>query len=204
MGMSVSLVFFFFPVLAQGKARKSQALFFLFFAVWTWNRCWLTENVKSGSHFSLFFWCLNLEQVQAYRKCGEWTALFFFFLAVWTWNRCQLTENVEGRPHFSLFFWCVWTWNRCWLTENVEREREGLLTSVNWWEWGSRCFFFFLAQGKAKKKTQALFFFFGVSEPETGAEPSLQKMWKVDRTFLFFSGLKLEQVLAELTEIVER
>ena len=29
-------------------------------------------------------------------------------------------------------------------------------------------------------------------------------MWRVDRTFLFFSGLDLEQVLAELTEIVER
>ena len=39
------------------------------------------------------------------------------------------------------------------------------------------------------------------SEPGTCA--SLQKMWSGDRTF-FFCGLNLEQVLAELTEIVER
>ena len=29
----------------------------------------------------------------------------------------------------------------------------------------------------------ALFFFFGWSEPGTGARPSLQKMWRVDRAF---------------------
>ena len=33
----------------------------------------------------------------------------------------------------------------------------------------------------------ALFFFLG-SEPGPGASPSLQKLWRVDRTFLFFFG----------------
>ena len=37
----------------------------------------------------------------------------------------------------------------------------------------------------------ALFFFFGWSEPRTGARPSLQKMWRVDRAFFFFLGLNL-------------
>ena len=191
---------------------------FFFFAVWTWNRCWaqLTENVKSGPHFSFlrcepgtdaepslqkmwkvdrtFLFCgVNLEQMlsPAYRKCEKWTALFFFFFAVWTWNRCwaQLTENVKSGPHFSFlrcepgtdaepslqkmwkvdrtfFFFAVWTWNRCWaqLTENV--------------------------------KSGPHFSFFLRCEPGTDAEPSLQKMWKVDRTFLFFCGVNLEQMLS--------
>ena len=50
------------------------------------------------------------------------------------------------------------------------------------------------------ERSIALFFFFLRSEPGTGARPRLQKMWKVDRTFLFFCGLNLEQVL----ENVER
>ena len=61
-----------------------------------------------------------------------------------------------------------------------------------------------LSKGKAKKKPKkfeqvlgrahrkcgewmAHFFFLG-SEPGTGARPSLQKMWRVDRTFFFFFG----------------
>ena len=47
------------------------------------------------------------------------------------------------------------------------------------------------------------FSFFLVSEPGTVVRPSLQKMWRVDRTFLFLGGLNLEQV-RELTENVER
>ena len=38
------------------------------------------------------------------------------------------------------------------------------------------------------------FSFFGWSELRTGASPSLQKMWRVDRTFLFLRGLNFEQV----------
>ena len=67
-----------------------------------------------------------------------------------------------------------------------------------------------LSKGKAKKnqrnsnKCQAEltenvegrphFSFFGGSENGTGARPSLQKMWTVDRTFLFLVGLNFEQV----------
>ena len=225
---------FFFPCACAGQGKKTQALFLLFFCglnleqvqgrpcrkcgrstalfyfflgVWTWNRCQLTENVEGRPHF---------------------------FFGVWTWNRCQLTENVESGPHFSLFFWRsepgtdaepsskkMWKVDRTFFfgvsepgtgagLQKMWRERQGLLTSVNWWEWGSR--WFFLAQGKAKQKPKHFFcglnleqmlsrahrkcgwrvsgshfsFFFGVSEPGTSAEPSLQKMWKVDRTFLFF------------------
>ena len=70
---------------------------------------------------------------------------------------------------------------------------------------GSRALFFFLGGlnleqvlGRAYRKcggSTALFFFFWGSEPGTGARPSLQKMWRVDRTFLFFGCLNLEQVL---------
>ena len=165
---------------AYRKCGRSTALFF-FFAVWTWNWCWaqLTENVKSGPQFSFF--------------------------AVWTWNRCwaQLTENVKSGPQFSFF--AVWTWNRCWaqLTENVKSgphfsflrcepgtdaepslqkmwkvDRTFLFCGVNLEQMLSP------AYRKCEKWT-ALFFFFLRCEPGTDAEPSLQKMWKVDRSFLF-------------------
>ena len=65
--------FFFFSVLAQGRAKKTQR---------TSGRCQdeLTEIVEGRPHFSFFFGGgLNLEQVLAYRKCGEGIALFFFF-----------------------------------------------------------------------------------------------------------------------------
>ena len=40
------------------------------------------------------------------------------------------------------------------------------------------------------------FSFFLRSELRTGASPSLQKLWRVDRTFFFWGGgLNLEQVL---------
>ena len=51
----------------------------------------------------------------------------------------------------------------------------------------SLAFFFFpvLSKGKAKKKNK---------EIRTSARPSLQKLWRVDRTFLFWCGLNVEQV----------
>ena len=50
----------------------------------------------------------------------------------------------------------------------------------------SLAFFFpVLSKGKAKK----------TKEIRTSARPSLHKMWRVDRTFLFLGGLKIEQVL---------
>ena len=76
--------------------RKCGEKIALFLAVWTWNRCWVTENVERKSHFfwrsepgtgarlqkmwrenRTFFGGLNLEQVLGYRKCGEKIALFF-------------------------------------------------------------------------------------------------------------------------------
>ena len=178
---------------AYRKCEKWTALFF--FAVWTWNRCWaqLTENVKSGPHFSFFFCGVNLEQMlsPAYRKCEKWTAVFFFcgvnlelmlspayrtcgrstalffFFAVWTWNRCwaQLTENVKSGPHFSFFL-------RCEPGTDAEPSLEKM--------W----------------KVDRTFLFFLRCEPGTDAEPSLQNMWKVDRTFLFFCGVNLELMLS--------
>ena len=53
--------------------RKCGEKIALFLAVWTWNRCWVTENVERKSHF---FGGLDLEQVLGYRKCGEKIALF--------------------------------------------------------------------------------------------------------------------------------
>ena len=69
---------------------------------------------------------------------------------------------------------------------------------------GSTALFFFFGclnleqvLGRAYRKCggwTALFFFFWVSEPGTGARPSLQKMWTVDRTFHFLVDLNFEQV----------
>ena len=163
---------------------------------------------------AFFFFCACARQGK--KEKPKHFSLFFF--AVWTWNRCwaQLTENVEGRPHFSFFlgvsepgtgaslqkivksgshfsFFAVW-WAQ--LTENVE----------------GRPHFFFgwclnleqmlcPAYRKCGEWT-ALFFFFWRSEPGTGA--SLQKMWRVDRTFLFFFAVwTWNRCWAELTENVE-
>ena len=43
----------------------------------------------------------------------------------------------------TFFFFQVWTSSRCWPSwQKLLREKYGLLTSVNWWEWGSRWPFF--------------------------------------------------------------
>ena len=84
-------------MLAQGRAKKNQR---------TSGRCQdeLTEIVEGRPHFFFFFLGggLNLEQVLAYRKCGEGIALFFFF--------CGLNlEQVPGRGYrkCGTFFFAV-------------------------------------------------------------------------------------------------
>ena len=63
-----------------------------------------SENVERKSHF---FCGLNLEQLLAYRKCGEKIALF---LAVWTWNSCWergrdcCLQPIDGNEGFAGFF----------------------------------------------------------------------------------------------------
>ena len=163
MGMSVSLAFFF---LCLRRARqKKEALF-------------------------SFFCGLNLEQMlsPAYRKCGRSTALFFFFWGVSEpGTGASLQKIVESGSHFSFFLVSEpGTDARPSLTENVERDRGCWLPLIDGNERLAGLFFSVLAQGKAKKRSTFLFFL--RSEPGTDAEPSLQKMWKVDRTFLFFLG----------------
>ena len=169
---------------AYRKCEKWTALFF--FAVWTWNRCWaqLTENVKSGPHFSFFLRCepgtdaepslqkmwkvdrtflffcgVNLEQMlsPAYRKCEKWTALFFF---------CGVNLELMLSPAYG----------KCE-------------------KWTALFFFFFRCEPgtdarrpayRKCEKVDRTFLFFLRCEPGTDAEPSLEKMWKLDRTFLFF------------------
>ena len=60
-----------------------------------------------------------------------------------------------------------------------ERVRECWLQLTDWNEGLAGLFFSVLAQGKAKKKTKEL---------GACAWPSLQKLWREDRTFLFFFG----------------
>ena len=136
-------------------------------------RLWREREVGIAD-FSFFFFFFFLCLRRARRKKKQRTS-----------GRCQaeLTEIAEGPPHFSFFFrsepgtGARRSWQKMW------RERQVLLTSVNWWaRWP---FFFFslsvLEQGKAKKKK--------TRELRAGARPSWQKLWRVDRTFPFFSGI---------------
>ena len=126
----------------------------------------------------------KFEQVlgRAYRKCGGSTALFFFFGS----------EPGTG-------------------AENVEREGLGIaeLQLIDGNEGLAGFFFLCFRRARRKKRPKkfeqvlgrayrkcggwtALFFFFLVSEPGTGARPSLQKMWRVGiadfSSFFFFLG----------------
>ena len=167
--------------LAQGKAKKKPSTF-LFFLV-----CLNLEQVLSRAYRKcgrLFFLvCLNLEQVLAYRKCGESTALFFFFRSepragagrvdrnCWERGRVCWLQSIDGNEGLAgLFFICTFS------------HYYPLFHSFSL----SLFFFLFLCLRRArqKRKTEALFFL--RSEPGTDAEPKLQKIWKVDRTFLFF------------------
>ena len=165
-----------------------------FLAVWTWNRCWLIENVEKKSHFfcclnletgagllkmwrknrTLFFCCLNLEQVLAYWKCGKNRT----FLAVWTWNMCWLIE--KSGEKIRTFFLRSEPGTGAGLLKMWRKKSNFFLAVWNW----NRCW---LTENVEKKSH-----FFWRSELGTGA--GLLKMWRKIRTF--FCCLNLEQVLA--------
>ena len=101
-------------MLAQGRAKKNQR---------TSGRCQdeLTEIVEGRPRFSFFLGGgLNLEQVLAYRKCGEGIALLFFL---------RSEPGTGARPRLQKmwhFFFCGLNLEQVLteLTENVERDRD--------------------------------------------------------------------------------
>ena len=103
MGMRVSLAFFFFFGLCLRRARREKTQ--------RMGSCQdeLTEIVEGRPHFSFFLGLqgLNLEQVLAYRKCGEATALFFFFLRSEPGTGARPCLQKMWKVDRTFFFWVV-------------------------------------------------------------------------------------------------
>ena len=201
MGMRVSLAFFFFFFLYEGQGEKQPKMFEQVLGR-TYRKC----GGSTAPHFFFFFGRRSEPGTGAgprlEKMCRDcWlqlidgnegvAGLFFFFFFLYEGQgekQPKMFEQVLGRtyrkcggstaPHFFFFFGRRSEPGTGAGPRLEKMCRDCWLQLIDGNEGVAGLFFFFFSVRGARRKT--------TKDVRTSAGPNLQKMWRVDRTALFF------------------